>query len=291
MKLADINIRDPFILPFEGKYYMYGTRVGNPAAEGGAWGDQKGFDVYISADLEEWSAPVCVFSAGAGFWGTRDFWAPEVHLWKGKFYMFASFMAEGACRGTHILVAERPEGPFVPTRPEPITPADWECLDGTFYVDAAGVPHIVFCHEWLQIKDGTVCAMPLSEDLCAAVGEPRMLWKGSDYKGAKNAGVVGATFVTDGPFLFKTQAGELLSIWSSFGAEGYEELIARSDNGELDGNWSVDEKPLAGGNGGHGMIFRTFAGELKFVMHRPNTSTKERPCILPLREIPGGLAL
>ena len=43
MRREEINIRDPFILPFEGKYYMYGTRVGNPALEGGAWGEQKGF--------------------------------------------------------------------------------------------------------------------------------------------------------------------------------------------------------------------------------------------------------
>ena len=26
MKLADINIRDPFVLLHEGKYYLYGTR-------------------------------------------------------------------------------------------------------------------------------------------------------------------------------------------------------------------------------------------------------------------------
>jgi len=26
MQFSDINIRDPFIVPYEGKYYMYGTR-------------------------------------------------------------------------------------------------------------------------------------------------------------------------------------------------------------------------------------------------------------------------
>lgn len=291
MRREEINIRDPFILPFEGKYYMYGTRVGNPAVEGGAWGEQKGFDVYISDDLVNWSEPKCVFTGGNGFWGTRDFWAPEVHIWRGAFYMFASFTAEGRHRGTHILRSESPEGPFVPMTEDPATPKDWECLDGTFYVDRAGKPHIVFCHEWVQIHDGTVCEAELSEDLSRRVTEPRMLWKGSDYKGAKNAGVEGANFVTDGPFLYRTEKGELLSIWSSFSREGYEELIARSDNGEVDGNWSVDEQPLAGGNGGHGMIFRDFVGKLHFVMHQPNTSTKERPVILSLAETETGLAL
>ena len=54
MKREEIRIRDPFILPYEGKYYMYGSRVGDPCATS-PWGAQRGFDVYVSADLENWS--------------------------------------------------------------------------------------------------------------------------------------------------------------------------------------------------------------------------------------------
>ena len=50
MKLNEINIRDPFILPYEGKYYMYGTRVKITEAYPTRWGEQHGFDVYISED-------------------------------------------------------------------------------------------------------------------------------------------------------------------------------------------------------------------------------------------------
>lgn len=42
------------------------------------------------------------------------------------------------CRGTQILRADKPEGPFVPLSDGPVTPADWECLDGTLYVAADG---------------------------------------------------------------------------------------------------------------------------------------------------------
>ena len=35
MKLSEIHIRDPFILPFEGKYYLFGT-PGKFAWQGGA---------------------------------------------------------------------------------------------------------------------------------------------------------------------------------------------------------------------------------------------------------------
>ena len=100
IKLSEINIRDPFILPFDNKYYMYGSRVGV----------QTGFDVYESTDLEEWSKAKSVFEITDDFWATRDAWAPEVHFYKGKFYMFASFKSPNTCRGTQILVSNTPDG-------------------------------------------------------------------------------------------------------------------------------------------------------------------------------------
>ena len=60
MKLSEINIRDPFILPFDNKYYMYGSRVGV----------QTGFDVYESADLKDWSDAKSVFEITDDFWAT-----------------------------------------------------------------------------------------------------------------------------------------------------------------------------------------------------------------------------
>ena len=125
MKLNEINIRDPFILPYGGKYYMYGSR-GFEAI---------GFDVYISEDLEHWSSPEPVFEYFDGFWGTKEFWAPEVHVYNGKFYMFASFNSETTTRGTQVLVADSPTGPFLEHSREAITPKDDECLDGTLYID------------------------------------------------------------------------------------------------------------------------------------------------------------
>jgi len=123
MKRNEIHIRDPFILPWEGKYYMYGSRVGDNYGEH-TWGDQFGFDVYVSDDLEDWSEPKRIFDRNPDFWGTKDFWAPEVHYYKGKFYLFASFKAEDRCRGTHILVSDTPDGRFVPVSKDPATPMD-----------------------------------------------------------------------------------------------------------------------------------------------------------------------
>ena len=57
MKREDINIRDPFILPYEGKYYLYGSRGSE------VWEDNAtGLDVYVSEDLENWSEPKEIFT-------------------------------------------------------------------------------------------------------------------------------------------------------------------------------------------------------------------------------------
>lgn len=205
--------------------------------------------------------------------------------------MLASFKAPSKCRGTHILVSDTPDGTFVPVSEDPATPLDWECLDGTLYTDKLGRPHIVFCHEWVQIGDGTVCDALLSPDLTMPVAEPRVLFRASDFSNVKSVVENESAFVTDGPFLFRCDNGELICIWSSIDPTGYVELIARSDNGDIDGNWTVQDEPLSAEDGGHGMIFTDFEGKLRFIMHKPNTTTFERPVIMTLLQENGRLSV
>ncbi len=274
MKLSDINIRDPFILTYEGKYYMYGTRAKN------TWihkeGPGYGFDVYESYDLVEWSQPISIFEAREDYWGKFQFWAPEVHLYNGKFYLLASFKSDVACRGTAILVCDTPNGKFAPLSRGAVTPKDWECLDGTLYVED-GTPYMIFCHEWTQISDGEVCAIELSRDLSCAVGKPFTLWKASMAKPWVTPYDT-ENYVTDGPFVMNLD-GELICLWSSFGKGGYVEAISRSENGKISGKWTIDEKLLFEKDGGHGMIFKDLSDNLCFTYHSPNETPFERPSI------------
>ena len=263
MDLKNINLRDPYILPHNGRYYMYGTR--------GFGGN--GFDVYISDDLENWSEPSSVFEYYDGFWADKEFWAPEVYKWGEKFVMFASFKSDKRARGTQVLIADSPTGPFKEHSSGAITPKEWECLDGTLYVDN-GEPYMIFCHEWVQIGNGTVCSIKLSDDLKEAVSEPRVLWCAKDADCLKNADEEG--YITDGPFLIKID-DELICLWSTICDGKYMEFISRSDSGRVDGQWSIDKKVLIDNDGGHGMVFKTFTNEYKFIYHSPNTPTKERP--------------
>lgn len=162
LKSIDIHIRDPFVLPIstERQYYLYGT-TGSEAWTSSA----HGINYYTSANLQDWQGPFPAFVPPLGFWADRNFWAPEVHAYCGRYYMFISFKSEDACRGTQILVADSPQGPFLPISDQPVTPRNWECLDGTLFVDGDGKPWIVFCHEWVQVGDGEICAMRLTDDL------------------------------------------------------------------------------------------------------------------------------
>ena len=252
---------------------MYGTRATN------TWErvpvKTQGFDVYVSEDLENWSDPKPIFEYFDGFWGETQFWAPEVHKYNGKFYMLASFTADGYHRGTAIFECDTPDGLFKEHSNKAITPKDWECLDGTLYVEN-GTPYVVFCHEWTQIKNGTICALELTKDLKQAVGEPILLWSAGDAPWADDIRGNGS-YVTDGPFLIKKESGELICIWSSFSNGEYVEAVSRSSNGSIKGKWTIDSKLIYEKDGGHGMIFTDLKGKNCFTYHYPNQTPNERP--------------
>ena len=266
-KTEAFSIRDPFVLCHEGKYYMYGTG----AAKG------RGYGCYVSEDLENWAGPFNVFTAPDGFDGTKNFWAPECHFYKGNFYLFATyFSASTQKRGTSVFKADNPLGPFEEISDGHITPHDKDSIDGTIYVDESGQPWMVYVEEWTSAPDGigSMAAAKLSEDLSEFVSEPKTLFY-------SNAPAWTDSGVTDGPFLYKAEDGQLIMLWSSF-KNGYLVGAARSLDGTVDGKWIQEPSPIYRKNikqldGGHGMIFKTNEGKLMMSLHSPNTGTQDNP--------------
>jgi hypothetical protein len=164
----------------------------------------------------------------------------------------------------------------------PVTPPAWECLDGTLHVDDAAQPWMVFCHEWVQIADGAMCAMRLSADLRAPAGDPVDLFRASDAPWACPIGEGKNAYVTDGPFVMRPGDGSLLMLWASIGRTGYAQGVARSPSGDIRGPWQQVGEPLYAEDGGHGMVFRTFNGDLMMALHAPNGPKEERPVFIPL---------
>ena len=278
--LPQMQLHDPFIVADQASktYYLF-TR--NEAAMTGE--RRLGTMVYTSKDLKHWSRPRVVFTLPAGIWAKAGAWAPEVHRWKDKWYLFTTFHDEAATlpptgnrkpyrRGTILAVADKVDGPYrVVRNGEPVAPKELMTLDGTLHVDAAGKPWLVYAHEWLQTTVGTIEAIPLNQDLSAA-GEPRVLVRANEAGWARGQRQpVGDTvWVTDGPEFYRTAKGTLVMLWSSYGERGYVQGIARSKSGKLEGPWEQLD-PLVRRDSGHGMLFRAFDGRLMMVLHRPFT--------------------
>lgn len=282
MKKEDINIRDPFVLYEDGKYYLYGTRAKNFGRFVG------GFDVYVSEDLENWSEPMECFNSIMHNMNRQVNWAPEVHKYKGSYYMLATFTRENGLRGTFSLKSESPLGPFVPHSEKALTPEEWECLDGTLYIDKKGEPYLVFCHEHTQILDGTICYIRLNENLSASVGEPVTMFSATEPCFAPEK-LDGKHYITDGPFMFRSKTDELFMLWSTFIDEKYAECLVKFGDGEIGMNFTHEE-PLITNDGGHGMIFEGKDG-LYLTYHTPNQTDYERPVFRAIEDCGNKLVL
>jgi hypothetical protein len=97
--------------------------------------------------------------------------------------------------------------------------------------------------------------------------------------------------VTDGPFLHRTTTGTLILIWSSYDGSGYCLGQAISESGMIAGPWRHLPEPLIGGgeDGGHGMLFRRFDGQLMLAIHTPNVTPNERATFIAVEESTEGL--
>ncbi len=278
IKREDLRIRDPFILTDKESecYYMYTST----AMSTGFSHVKLGVAAYRTTDLENFEEPVLVMDISKlpDFWADRDIWAPEVHRYGESYYLFVSLKSGDRCRGTQIFKADSPLGEFLPISEFPVTPDGWECLDGTLYVEN-GKPYMVFCHEWTQIGDGKICAVELTDDLKAPVGEPFLLFSASDNPDINRLTLKDGRsgYITDGPFLYR-ENGKLKMIWSSFKDGRYIVIGAESD-GVIRGNWK-HLPPLFDFDGGHAMLFEGLDGKRKISLHAPNYDRLERAIFL-----------
>jgi hypothetical protein len=302
MRLPDMPLHDPFVVadPHTRTYHLYTSN--DPSVSGV---DGTGTMVYRSRDLRDWTRPVVVFLAAEQqeIWATDGGWAPEVHEWDGKYYLFTTlhnqdrplpvpppnqwgtpFQLPAYLRGTITAVSSSLLGPFTvvdPSRPTP--PENLMTLDGTLYVDPSGQPWMVYAHEWLQTIDGTMEAIRLAPDMSRTIGDPVFLFKGSDAFWLAEELPAGLPnqlppYVTDGPQLHRAPAGALIMLWSTYEKNvvgrdgnisgGYVQTYATSKSGTITGPWQ-QHRPLVRDDSGHGMLFHTFDGRLMMVVHRP----------------------
>jgi beta-xylosidase len=269
--LKDIRLRDVCVLPQNGTYYMVGPGRGAAVVQ------------YTSKDLLTWEGPKEIYRAPAKLWGDtviNAVWAPELHAYKGKYYLFLTFstnhlMAEQwlnwrprVVRASQILVSDSPTGPFKEFAHHGTTPPGLITLDGTLW-EEDGKPYMIYSHEWIQISNGAMECLPLKADLSEAAGPPTLLFRANKAPWSVASEAEGC-YVTDGPYLYTSKSGKLFMIWSSFGKGGYTVGLAVSASGKVAGPWTQQATPLFENDGGHGMLFKTFDGKLLMALHTPN---------------------
>ncbi len=267
--LDSIVLSDPCILADQKTkmYYMTGT----------------GGMLWRSKDLEVWDGPYKVAQTDSTSWmGPRPMiWAAEIHSYKDKYYYFATFTNQAIKidtvkgnvierRASHILVSDKPDGPYVPMKDSIYLPANMPTLDGTFWIDKDAKPYMVYCYEWLQNLDGTIEKIELKPDLSGSVGSGKLLFRASDSPWSREKDENGKdrpNKVTDGPWLFKTVSGRLGMLWTSWIHNVYTQGVAYSKSGTLDGPWIQEKYPITPPDFGHGMLFRTLGGKLLMSVH------------------------
>ncbi|MBD0832542.1 glycoside hydrolase family 43 protein [Aestuariibaculum sediminum] len=267
--LDSIRLSDPAILADKktSTYYMTGT--------GGL--------LWKSKDLAKWTGPFVVAKTDTESWmGSRPMiWAAELHQYKDRYYYFATFTNREVVidtikgnvinrRASHVLVSESPDGPYVPMEDEMYLPPDLATLDGTFWIDTDGKPYMVYCEEWLMNWNGTMEKIELKPDLSGTEGKRKVMFFAHDSPWSKEQDQFGRIVpnkVTDGPYLFNTQTGKLGMIWTSWVFSDYVQGVAYSESGTLDGPWIQEKNPITPPNFGHGMLFRSFDGNLLMSAH------------------------
>ena len=267
--LDSIRLSDPFILADKktNSYYMTGT----------------GGMLWKSPDLKRWEGPYPLAQTDPNSWmGPKPMiWAAELHAFKNKYYYFATFTNRAVKidtvgkniierRASHILVSDKPDGPYVPMHDATYLPADKPTLDGTFWVDTDGKPYMVYCYEWLQNNNGTIEKIELKPDLSGSIGQGKLLFRASDSPWSREKDSTGRdrpNKVTDGPFLFQTKTGRLGMLWTSWIYDVYTQGVAYSKSGTLDGPWLQEKDPITPPNFGHGMLLTTLEGKQLMVVH------------------------
>ena len=137
--------------------------------------------------------------------------------------------------------------------------------------------------------------MPLSADLSTPVGRSEVILRAGDAEWAYSlVDPKGRNFVTDGPFFRKGKNGKLYMLWSGFHAGPqywYVEALAISDSGSIHGPWRHADHFLYDDDGGHGMLFDGFDGDLYMVLHSTNVNPNERPRLFKMRETDDGFEI
>ena len=162
-----ILLADPCVYRSGDTYYLTGTST-----------TEKGFEYYTSTDLKNWQYGGMLYEAkGGDYEGATCFWAPEVRVYKGKFYLtFSCYSPKRNGLITCLAVSDRPDGGYADLY-EPWTDMKYSAIDCDIFIDDNGEPYLYYSHNFTKdgVATGEIYAARLKDDLSGIVGEPQLV--------------------------------------------------------------------------------------------------------------------
>ncbi|WP_223712139.1 glycoside hydrolase family 43 protein [Niabella beijingensis] len=254
-------VADPTIFYYKGIYYLYGTNGHNA---------DKGFTAYTSADLMSWKNAGQVLSPGQAF-GDRGFWAPQVFMYKGRFYM-----AYTANEHIAIAVADNPLGPFRQKELKPLQ-APVRMIDPFVFFDKG---KIYLYHVRLQ-EGNRIFVAEMDETLSSIKEETAQecLHAAASWENTASA----KWGVTEGPTVFKIK-NRYYMLYAANDFRNPDYAIGVATSAAPTGPWKKEagnpliSRSLTGFNGtGHGDLFKDKKGNWQYVLHTHASASQVGP--------------
>jgi len=154
------------------------------------WGPQ--FPLLRSTDLVNWEQVGNVF-AHRPAWAAANFWAPEIAVYKDKYYVYYVGRQSGGPLSVAVATADKPGGPYVDHGPLVSQPMG--SIDPVPVTDEKGERYLIWKEDGNSRKMPTLLwAQRLSEDGLKLLGEPKEIMRNdAPWEGA----------VIEGPFVVR----------------------------------------------------------------------------------------
>ena len=271
------NLRDPFVLyhPEDDLYYLTAT---SPPFWPGT-GDNCGVRLWASPDLMNWEDCGLMVDASAmadNVWCRHRFWAPEMFIHKGVYYLLFSCQNESTEEGVTLPLgmflakSDNIRGPYtLYSVNEPVLAFG---IDGNLFCDADGKVYLTYAWGGIHMCEFDLEAgKPLTEPKPIVMSGEGEDWDAHPY--------------TEGNFLVHRNG--LYYLWYSNPKTSYEMGIAVTKS--LDKPFTkLPGNPIVSGVGtpihyaGHNSCFTLRGGGDAIAFHGHNTDEPERLCVMPV---------
>src|SRR5829696_692177 len=170
---------DPSVIRVGGEYWATTTS--------GTWEPE--FSLFRSPDLLRWEVSGAVFQTRPA-WAERDFWAPEISTYRGRFFVYYTARKKGGPLCVAVATASTVAGPYIDHGP--LVCQKLGSIDAMAVTDEQGVRYLIWKEDSNSRDRPTpLWAQRLSDDGLVLVGkkvelirnDPRS-WEGSVVEGA-----------------------------------------------------------------------------------------------------------